>query len=271
MSFFTSTRMSANVMGLPWLSIVSSKHRCNRPKPRDMVDLLARLRVHYVHLTGYIQRFLPQHPQQGPCGSSPDHSTGGFHSHLGCSVLGAMGFPWKSTRDHGMRNAISHPSGGSVVLRGVEVAFDSDIGIGFISDCCRHIESIISAEQLRKKYGLDDAAWRGLATNEELQFAIERQRERRTRSGESVREKAQHVFLGAPDILDGRMRNDATSPRFRVDAIREIRPVASVGPENSPAASAGQFVIKIDLSVGGTKDDVIVISQPLKAVEHKDK
>jgi hypothetical protein len=37
--------MSANVIGLPWLSIASSKHHCNRPKPRDMADLY--LSVHY--------------------------------------------------------------------------------------------------------------------------------------------------------------------------------------------------------------------------------
>ena len=41
-SFFTSTRMSANVMGLPWLSITSIKHHCNRPKPRDIVGLLSK-------------------------------------------------------------------------------------------------------------------------------------------------------------------------------------------------------------------------------------
>jgi hypothetical protein len=54
-----------------------------------------------------------------------------------------------------MTNAIGHPLNGSVVLRGVKVDLIGDIGTGFVLDCTRHIESLLTAEQLRKKYQLD--------------------------------------------------------------------------------------------------------------------
>jgi hypothetical protein len=167
-----------------------------------------------------------------------------------------------------MTNAISHPSGGSVVLRGVDVDLDSDIGNAFTIDCARFVEGINTADQLKAKYRLSDDAWRQLAKNEPLQQAVGRQKERRVRSGEAVREKAQHLFLTAPDVLGGIITSDA-SPRHKVEAIRELRQCAAVGPE-TPAAAADRFIIRIDLSADG-KREVIEFNKPLEIGSGHDK
>src|SRR5262249_17614455 len=92
------------------------------------------------------------------------------------------------------RHLMDGAPGGRVVRGGVKMDLDTDIGHGFVVDCVRHVEELISAEQLKAKYQLTEAAWRQLAENEPLQQAVERAKERRIRSGEAAREKAQHLF-----------------------------------------------------------------------------
>jgi hypothetical protein len=145
----------------------------------------------------------------------------------------------------------SEPSGGSVVLRRVAINLDSDVGAAFTTDCVRHIENLISAEALRKKYELDDDGWTGLAENESLQRRVGAEKERRIRSGEAAREKAAHYFTQAPDVLNEIVQNSTNSPRHRVDAIRELRACAQVGPEaGKPAAERERFVINISFGQG---------------------
>ena len=147
---------------------------------------------------------------------------------------------------------------GSVVLRGVEIDLDSDIGNGFVLDCTRHVEELISAEQLKAKYRLTEEAWRQLAGNEPLQYAVERLRERRTRSGQAAKEAAQHLFLTAPGVLSNILNDSAALPRHRIEAARELRQTAAIGSE-AATPIAERFVIKIDLTAGGNPDDVIVV------------
>jgi len=147
--------------------------------------------------------------------------------------------------------------GGSVVLRGVEIDLDSDIGVGFVDDCCRFIENVTSEAQLKAKYKLSDADWERLTENEPLQQAVARRKERRIRTGEAAREKAQYLFLAAPDVLGDILNNTTTPARQRIEAAKELRQVALGGPE-APATSE-RFIIRIDL--GG--DKVIEINKPL--------
>jgi len=147
---------------------------------------------------------------------------------------------------------------GSVILRGVEIGLDTDIGSGFVLDCTRHVEELISAEQLKAKYRLTEEAWRQLAANEPLQHAVERTRERRVRSGQAAKEMAQHLFLTAPGVLSSILNDSAASPRHRIEAARELRQTAAIGSE-ATTPIAERFVIKIDLTAGGNPDDVIVI------------
>ena len=154
---------------------------------------------------------------------------------------------------------------GSVILRGIKIDLDTDIGAGFTLDCCRHIEDLVSAEQLKAKYRLTEEAWRQLADNEPLQQAIARAKERRIRSGEAAREKAQHLFVTAPGVLSTILHDSAASPRHRIEAARELRQTAAAGAEGA-TSTAERFSIRIDLTAGGNKEDVIVIDAPTKKV-----
>jgi hypothetical protein len=161
---------------------------------------------------------------------------------------------------------INEPSG-SVVLRSHTIALDSDIGAAFTTDCVRHIEGLISAEQLRKKYELDDIGWARLAENEPLQRAVGAQKERRIRSGDAAREKAAHLFVEAPTVLGDILRDPTNSPRHRVDAIRELRACAGVGSENKPAADERErFVININFGKGNVLHKTVDL-KPIKVEE----
>ena len=135
--------------------------------------------------------------------------------------------------------------GGSVVLRGVKIDLDTDIGHGFVVDCVRHVEELISAEQLKAKYQLTEAAWRQLAENEPLQQAVERAKERRICSGEAAREKAQHLFLTAPSVLSN-ILNDSTArlvteSRQRASSVRPQRSDQRP-PRRPPSISASELI-----------------------------
>ena len=57
---------------------------------------------------------------------------------------------------------------GSVRLRGVPVALDTDVGRAFIADCARNTEGLISDPEIKTKYELNDADWEQLASNAPL-------------------------------------------------------------------------------------------------------
>jgi len=163
------------------------------------------------------------------------------------------------------RQLTNSAPGGSVVLRGVEIDLDSDIGRGFVSDCCRHIEELLTAEQLRKKYQLNERTWRGLADNEPLQQAIELEKILRIRSGAAKREKAQALVVQACDVLGEIMRDAGASPKHRIDASKALDAFADPGLAKAPD-SGERFSIRIDLTAGGNPNDVITIDAPKRKV-----
>jgi len=172
-------------------------------------------------------------------------------------------------------NAVNFsPSGGSVVLRGVEIGLDSDIGVGFVDDCCRFCEGLVTEDQIKSKYKLNDNAWSQLGDNEPLQQAVQRARERRVRNGDAARQKAQFLFLAAPDVLGGILNNIMAPARSRIEAAKELRQVALGGPEATPATSE-QFIIRIDLSAapdgGEVIEKVVEINKPLAIGPEPDK
>jgi hypothetical protein len=158
---------------------------------------------------------------------------------------------------------------GTVILRGIEVPITSDVGAAFILDVCRHVESLLSADQLRAKYGLtDDEAYAGLGENKPLQRAIAAAKVRRIHDGSASREKAQHKFLVAPEVLDAIIRDPGSGPRHKVDAIRELRACAAVGSETGVAAEREKFIINI--SFGPNKISKEIELKPVKPIEAKD-
>jgi len=144
----------------------------------------------------------------------------------------------------------SNSQRGSVVLRGIEIGLDTDIGRGFVIDCARFTEGLLPEDQIKSKYGLSDNAWARLADNAPLVRAVETEKTRRVRDGAAAREKAQWLFVQAPTVL-GNILNDATtSPRHRIEACRELRAVATSGSESTPA-TGDRVIIRIDLTAGG--------------------
>src|SRR5262245_65048110 len=73
----------------------------------------------------------------------------------------------------------SNSQRGSVVLRGIEIGLDTDIGRGFVIDCARFTEGLLPEDQIKSKYGLSDNAWARLADNAPLVRAVETEKTRR--------------------------------------------------------------------------------------------
>jgi hypothetical protein len=159
-------------------------------------------------------------------------------------------------------NAILDPAGGTVTLRGIVVELSSPVAQIFLTDVCRHIEGGMDADQLRAKYGLsDDKAYADLASNEPLQLAIGREREKRIRDGTAQREKAAQHWLTAVDVVGAIAGDPATPVRSRIEAARELRTCVQGTQDNKPDARE-RFVINI--SFGSHKLERNVELTPIK-------
>jgi hypothetical protein len=115
----------------------------------------------------------------------------------------------------------------------------------FVSDMCRYSESILDEKFLRRKYNFDPGVWDTLGSDERLVARIEDERLRRQRNGDSAREKAQQLFVGAPAVLGGLLNNESTHPRFKIESARELRAIAAVGLDATPAMDRFSIVINL--------------------------
>jgi hypothetical protein len=73
----------------------------------------------------------------------------------------------------------------------------------FVSDCARYGEGLLDKKFLKAKYRFDDSTWERLGSDDALVEAIEFEKIRRMRNGDSAREKAQQLFVAAPGVLGG--------------------------------------------------------------------
>jgi len=115
----------------------------------------------------------------------------------------------------------------------------------FISDLARFVENLLSDQQIKKKYRFDDTTWEKLGSDDALVEVIAAEKVRRTRNGSTARERAQQHFATAPNVLGNILNDDGVSPRHKIESVRELRAIASTGPEAAQAAD--RFVIHIDL------------------------
>jgi hypothetical protein len=154
------------------------------------------------------------------------------------------------------------PNVGTVTLRGVAVALDSDIGGAFVTDCCRHTEGLLSDNEIKSKWVLSGEEWVGLAANTPLLGAVRAERERRILSGAAAREAALRYFAQAPTVLSDILIDEQVSPRHRIEAARELRQVAG----DRPGATSGadeKIIIKINL--GG--DEKLIFEKEIAPCE----
>ena len=90
----------------------------------------------------------------------------------------------------------------------------------FVVDCARYAEGLLSEKEVKKKHHFDEATWARLGEDEALIEAIEAEKVRRIRNGDSAREKAQQLFVTAPGVLGEILHDDAVSPRHRIESAR---------------------------------------------------
>jgi hypothetical protein len=117
-----------------------------------------------------------------------------------------------------------------------------------ISDMCRYAEGLLPKETIKKKWReiIDEKTWNELGSDETLVQAIETEKVRRIRNGQTKREKAQSLIVKTPEILDSIAQDASASPRHRVDAIKTLDGMSDTGPQAVPPAD--RFIIRIDLS-----------------------
>jgi hypothetical protein len=147
----------------------------------------------------------------------------------------------------------------TVTLRGIAVPLASDVGRAFICDAARNSEGLLNDGQITEKYGLPVETWRQLVKNRALARAVQRERERRIRTGLTAQESAAKLFAEAPKILGDIMNNPYSSPRHKVEAIRELRQTAIGADSEHAEAAADRFQITIVLSA----DEKLVIDKPI--------
>jgi hypothetical protein len=135
----------------------------------------------------------------------------------------------------------------TLVLNGTETALATPEGREFVADCVRAGEGLISDSELRKKYEIAAAAWKGITKNKALIQAIRTESERRTRTGIAAQEAASKHFAGAPKVLNELMTDPKTHPKFRIESARELRAVAIGDGNQAGAPNADKFVININL------------------------
>src|SRR5262249_31634587 len=155
----------------------------------------------------------------------------------------------------------------TVILRGVRVSLNSDVGLAFIADCSRNRERLFSDNQIREKYDIPETDWNSILKNKPLRLAVSRECERRMLNGDAARENAAKQFVDAPEVLGSILRDNKASPRHRVDAARELRTTAHPGDER-PNADIERFTITINL--GGDEKPIVVDTGPLPKREPPD-
>src|SRR5262245_49351067 len=130
----------------------------------------------------------------------------------------------------------------------------------FIADCCRFSEGILSEAAVKNRWRkvVSETDWATMGSNDELVEAIEREKIRRMRNGQTAREKAQLHAIKAPDILDRIMTDESISPRHKIEASKEIRAIAATSQDAAPTSE--RFIITINLG-----EDRLLINKPIAA------
>jgi hypothetical protein len=126
-----------------------------------------------------------------------------------------------------------------------------------IQDACRFAEGLITEKAVRKKWHFDETTWSKLGEDEAFIEKVDRERDRRTKTGACARERAQQVFEKCPPALEKILDDKSANPRHVVEVSREIRAIAAVGPEAQPTTE--MFTININLGA----NEVIRFSKPI--------
>jgi hypothetical protein len=159
------------------------------------------------------------------------------------------------------------PSGGSIVLRGIQVPLESDVGREYVLACARNWEKLLTDADLCERFGLTLEQWQASGANKPLVKAVQLEHERRVRRGIAQQELAAREFMAAPAVLGGIMRNESNNPRHRIEAANSLRQTA-IGPDSESKAQTEKFTISINF--GTAKINKTIELKPSTKHEEED-
>ena len=161
------------------------------------------------------------------------------------------------------------PRDETVVLRGVAVPLNSDIGSAFITDLCRNKERLFSDQQVCAKYDVADDDWTAITQSKAVRLAVNAEHERRMLRGTAAQESAAKIFTESPEVMGSILRDQQANPRHRIEASKELRATARFDDEK-PGADTERFTITINL--GNAPEDKIFVDcgPPKQAKENRD-
>jgi hypothetical protein len=105
--------------------------------------------------------------------------------------------------------------------------------------------------------GTKPADWQAITKDKALGHAIRAERERRVRSGTAVKEAAAKHLVKGPGILDQIMSGVDSHPKHKIEAYKELRNTASVGPDAEGRQESDRFVITINLGADNSGANVV--------------
>jgi hypothetical protein len=120
-----------------------------------------------------------------------------------------------------------------------------DISPELVADLARFADGVLTEQFIRRKYRLSEDTWERLGDDDALVEAIEVEKVRRVRSGDTKREKAQLLVTEAPPVLAGIMNDANQSARHRIDSAKALDALSGNASENAPASDRFQITINL--------------------------
>jgi hypothetical protein len=136
--------------------------------------------------------------------------------------------------------------GDIVDLRGRSIPLEDD---ELIADLARFADGTLSETAVKSRHRLTDAEWAAMGEDDGFVRAVEAEKLRRIRSGQTKRELAQNEIIAAPPILGKILRDPNSNARHVIDSVKVLDGLAANGAE---AAAATRFSIVINLTADGS-------------------
>jgi hypothetical protein len=134
----------------------------------------------------------------------------------------------------------------TVVLRGVSVPLNSDVGGALVTDLARNKERLVNDTEIIEKYDITSDAWAEITQSKAIRLAVNAEHERRTLRGIEAQEAAAKIFMNSPTVMGEILNDKSASPRHRIEASKELRVTAHSGNEK-PGADTERVIVTINL------------------------
>jgi hypothetical protein len=157
---------------------------------------------------------------------------------------------------------VKDAGGGTVVLHGIQVPLESDVGREFVVSCARNWEQLLTDADLCDRFGLTLEQWQASGANKALVRAVQLEHERRVRRNLVAQELASKEYVSAPKILGTIMKTESNNPRHRIDAAQALGR-AAIGADSENKAQGQVFTI--NLNFGANKVTKEIELKPHKA------